>query len=102
LYSLAKSPGPVPLTYPILGSFLRMMFRFGIENDVKLTSKYYQIVVEERAVDLNLDLIYSVIHDRYGITIDMIKEFEDLCEAVKSIPVVVRSPVFCLLAADYE
>jgi len=54
LYALARSPGVIPFSYPILGPFIKKMLELGVESSLRLNHRFKRIEVSY--TDQNLDL----------------------------------------------
>jgi hypothetical protein len=101
-FALSRSPGAVPLDYPILGPFISAMSRVGIYTDTPLAHKKFCIVVQSVNAPLDRDAMISKLHRRYGLTYEEIVEIEALFNSVTSLPVLYTSTVSTKLMADYE
>jgi hypothetical protein len=101
-FALSRSPGAVPLDYPILGPFISAMSRVGIYTDTPLAHKKFCIVVQSVNAPLDRDAMISKLHRRYSLTYEEIVEIEALFNSVTTLPVLYTSTVSTKLMADYE
>lgn len=101
LYALSSSPGYVPADYPILGPFIQKMKSLGTYTDVDISHKKYRIVVPPFEARLDRDRMIEKIYTRYEITQEDIESFERMISQIDSLPVLLDSPVFGKLMADY-
>lgn len=101
LYAMASSPGYIPFEYPLLGPFIAMMKRVGIENDIVLEHKKHRISVNYFSTPLNVEDMTSKICERYDLEPYEIDDFHLLLDSVVSLPVLLVSPVTEKLGSDY-
>jgi len=99
-FALASSPGAVPFNYPIVGKFLEVMFRLGLETKSEFGKRRHKL--------RNLELVEISVCDalekffvRYGIEEHEIVCLEKQLDSISSLPVVLENPVFSKLMIDY-
>jgi SAM-dependent methyltransferase len=100
-YALATSPGVIPVDYPILGPFVHTLLRLGVETSVRLTERYEKVQCAPLLVPLDLDQVYQMIYQRYGVGEDLILSFHQLLGKVELLPACLDHPIFSLLLVDY-
>jgi SAM-dependent methyltransferase len=102
LYALARSIGFIPANYPILGPFVQMMLKHGISCSVEIRRRFKKIEVSYFPAKLDLEIVYDMILNRYGIGKDMIEDFNQLLLEIDYFPTMLNHPVLDLLMFDYE
>jgi hypothetical protein len=102
MFALARSLGYIPYEYPILGPFIKLMLEKGIETDLVLKRKFKKIEVSYFDSLLDRDFVLGAIESRYGISEDMVSDFESILKDLNYFPVMINHPVFDLLMFDYE
>jgi hypothetical protein len=102
MFALARSLGYIPYEYPILGPFIKLMLEKGIETDLVIKRRFKKIEVSYFDSLLDRDFVLGAIESRYGISEDMVSDFESILKDVNYFPVMINHPVFDLLMFDYE
>jgi len=100
-YALGSTLRNVPDNYPILGPYLLMLRRCGTECFIQSIMQHHK-PTSPHVTPIDREEAIEWIHDRYDIEPREITEFEDLCNSVAQLPVVIVSPLLSkLLAVDY-
>jgi hypothetical protein len=102
--ALALSPGPVPDSYPILGSFIRALLRSGegLDGIPSVRTEAYRPTMNELAV-VSRTRALEMVELRYGITAQAVAEVEALFDEVDALPAFVNHPALARLAeVDYS
>ena len=100
-YCVARSPGVIDPSYPILGPFLAKSLELGLQNEHTLQFNYSKLKVQSSATVDRTCALHAIEH-RYGIDHRTVLEIEKLIAEVSTLPVLICHPALLLLRADYE
>jgi hypothetical protein len=96
-YSLACSPGKIPLNYPIVTTYLKQLKKLSIKTNIDvLEEKFKRIKITER-VDLDFPKVVNNIMNRYSIEIQELKEIEQLWMTIQELPMFISHPALLRL-----
>lgn len=96
-YALARSPGIIPPSYPLLGPFIEKLLELSIPADVMLPERYKRLKVAPLSSRLDRRTTLTMICDRYSCTVKDILEVEAMISAVRTLPACLFHPLFVTL-----
>jgi hypothetical protein len=100
-HNISLAYGHVPDNYPILGSFLKMLRKFGQPSNVVIQTEKFEIIFVEQCT-VNRAFALDLISYRYGLTISDVNRVENLIASVTKLPVYLEDMAFLRLAeTDY-
>ena len=101
-YALARSPGDIPPTYPILGPFLAKLIELGIQSDLKISRGYEKASVNLKHILFDIDSVMDSFLVRYNISRQEILSFHNEVNNITTLPAILSHSVFEKLKIDYE
>lgn len=109
-YEISVAFPHIPANYPIVSAWFSILKRLSVKSDKNIAKDYfiedYKYKTKGSLVVLDENEIcelYQKIYSRYGIIKRDIREFENLCESVVSLPALVAHPIVdVLFQRDYS